>query len=130
MHSLLQSERTRSTAEVLNLNELTERCMGNLEFAERVLARFQQLLDVDLQAVTQAASVEDFGQVAQIAHRIKGAAANVAARALVKVAAELEASAKSHDVDTVWSRLPVLKAECDRLQRCIPRFPLPTSQTS
>jgi len=111
-----------SRSEVLNLNELIDRCLGNIELAERLLRRFEDLLEADLDVISQAASAADVELVCQIAHRIKGASANVAAPALVKVAEEIETAAKDADFETIWSRLPVLAAERDRFQRSTPHF--------
>lgn len=118
------AERHRSTPQpqVLNLNELVDRCLGNIEFAERLLRRFGDLLDADVEVIAQAAGANDIHLVCQIAHRIKGASANVAAPALVKVAEEIEAAAKDADFETIWSRLPVLAAERDRFQQSTPQF--------
>ena len=108
------------SADVFDFQEFSARCMGNLAFAERVLTRFQERLDEDLVEVKQAATATDLAVVAQISHRIKGSAANVAARAIIKVAGEIETAARQDDLDTVWSRLPVLDAERDRFHRAVP----------
>lgn len=123
MSHVIESQ-TRSTTplEVLNLAELVDRCLGNLEFVERLLEQFENVLARDVSVITQAAGARDLDTICQISHRIKGASANVSAPALVKVAAEIEAAAKDADFDTIWSRLPVLSAERDRFGRSTPRF--------
>lgn len=123
MYQVIESQRRATTSsDVLNLNELVDRCLGNLQFVERLLEQFENLLDRDVSTITQAAGARDLDTVCQIAHRIKGASANVAAPALVKVAAEIEGAAKDADLETIWSRLPVLTAERDRFVRSTPRF--------
>lgn len=117
-----KSQRSVASNDVLNLNELVDRCLGNLDFAQRLLKKFEGLLDSDVESITHAAGAKDLEHVAQIAHRIKGASANVAAPALLKVATEIESAAKDADFDTLWSRLPVLAAERDRFQRSTPHF--------
>lgn len=123
MYQVIESQRRQATSsDVLNLNELVDRCLGNLPFVERLLEQFEDLLDRDVSVITQAAAARDLDTICQIAHRIKGASANVAAPALVKVAAEIEGAAKDADFDTIWSRLPVLTAERSRFARLTPRF--------
>jgi HPt (histidine-containing phosphotransfer) domain-containing protein len=125
MHHVIESQKRQApSSDVLNLNELVDRCLGNLEFVERLLEQFENLLQRDVATITQAAGARDLDTICQIAHRIKGASANVAAPALVKVAAEIEVAAKDADFDTIWSRLPVLTAERDRFRRSTPRFDL------
>lgn len=114
-----------SSNEVLNLNELIDRCMGKLEFAQRLLKRFEAQLDSDIDLIKQAASSQDLEFVAQVAHRVKGASANVSAVPLMKVAAEIETAARDGDADTLWSRLPILAAERDRFKKSVPQFDQP-----
>jgi HPt (histidine-containing phosphotransfer) domain-containing protein len=121
-HVIESQKRLPCSTEVLNLNELVDRCLGNLEFVERLLEQFEKLLARDVSVITQAAGARDLDTICQISHRIKGASANVSAPALVKVASEIEAAAKDADFDTIWSRLPVLSAERDRFGRSTPRF--------
>ena len=61
----------------LNTQELIARCMGNLEFAERLLDKFQGRLDADIVELEAAIDAEDADAIARVAHRIKGASANV-----------------------------------------------------
>ena len=121
MPTVLSPDRqTLTSKDVFDFEEFSARCMGNLVFAERVLSRFQQRLDEDLVELKQAATATDLDVVAQISHRIKGSAANVAARAIIKVAGEIETAARQDDADTVWSRLPILDVERDRFHRAVP----------
>ena len=79
-----------STRRVLNIDELLARCMGNIGFAERILAKFQDRFEHDLEELDRALQARDAEAVARTAHRIKGASANVAASRLHEHAAEIE----------------------------------------
>jgi HPt (histidine-containing phosphotransfer) domain-containing protein len=123
MYQVVESRHDRgSVADVLDLPALVDRCMGKADFAQRLLVRFQAQLIEDVKVMAQAAGADELALVAQIAHRIKGASANISASALMKVAAEIEQAARSADHDTLWSRLPILSAEKDRFQQTLARL--------
>jgi HPt (histidine-containing phosphotransfer) domain-containing protein len=75
---------------VFNSDELLARCMGNASFAERVLGKFLHRCALDLEELARAADSLDANAIAATAHRIKGGAANVAARQLRERAAVIE----------------------------------------
>jgi HPt (histidine-containing phosphotransfer) domain-containing protein len=79
-----------SAAEVLDLEDLRNRCMGNIDFVQRVLAKFQQQVPKELAELEQLLEVGDVEQVARVAHRVKGTSANVAAPGLRHAAAAIE----------------------------------------
>ena len=106
---------TASTYEVLNIEELLARCLGNASFATRVLTKFQDRLEVDLRELDEAIQARDSAAVASVAHRIKGASANVAAPQLHECSAEIER----------WGRagcLADMPDSVDRLRREWSRF--------
>ncbi len=86
---------TASTHEVLNIDELLARCLGNISFATRILAKFQDRFEEDLVELDKALLAQDAEAVARIAHRIKGASANVAAAQLHESSAEIEQSGRA-----------------------------------
>lgn len=73
-----------------NSQELLARCLGRLDFAIRVLNKFQTQLELDLAMLEQAVRNHNRAAAALAAHRIKGASANVAAHGLQQCAAEIE----------------------------------------
>ncbi len=77
---------------VLELWELMQRCLGKPELAKRVLNRFQLQLKVDVERIAAALESEQFEEAREVAHRLKGAAANVAAHALYEQAHALESA--------------------------------------
>ena len=100
---------------VLDARELMARCMGNLEFAQRILAKFQDRFDQDLAELEQALLAEDGAQIQSIAHRIKGASANVAAHGLRRLAGGIEELAHQRSISEIPSRLEDLRSEQFRL---------------
>ena len=106
--------------EALALDELMEHCMGNLEFVGRVLNTFQRKFGEDLAALEQAVATQDAAEAASTAHRIKGGAANVAARRLAAEAAQIESLARSGSTAGIAPRLGVLACEWDRFAEQLP----------
>jgi HPt (histidine-containing phosphotransfer) domain-containing protein len=78
---------------VVDVDELLGRCLGNLAFAERILAVFQQRCGTDLEELERAIDSEDLERVAAIAHRLKGACANAAAHSLYERITQLRKAA-------------------------------------
>ena len=55
-------------AKVINVDDLMGRCMGNLDFVERILTIFQSRCEEDLIALEDAIQAVDLPRVQQIAH--------------------------------------------------------------
>jgi Amt family ammonium transporter len=97
-----------TSREILDGEELLARCMGNWDFAMRVVSKFRSRLEQDLIDMDQALQAQDCDLLARLAHRIKGASASVSAVQLRQRAAELEHAARarrSADVSTGVERL-------------------------
>jgi HPt (histidine-containing phosphotransfer) domain-containing protein len=104
-------------APILDVQDLMARCMGNLQFAERILAKFQVQLSEDLAELERAVSAGDPQRIARVAHRIKGASANVAARGVKKWAADIQEQALQGCLAEVESLLGELRKERSRFHR-------------
>lgn len=98
----------------LNLEELTARCLGHMDFVQRILAKFQARFGEDLEELEEGLAATDADRVAEVAHRMKGAAANVAAPRLREEAAAVEQLARGgrlagvpphvHRIRNDWTR--------------------------
>lgn len=113
---------TDQTTDVLNVEELLARCLGNVEFACRILGKFCQRCDEDLAALEEAVSSHDSESVARLAHRLKGASANASALGLQKRASDIERAARNDALDDVPSNLANLKQEWDRFNAVVSQF--------
>lgn len=100
-----------STHSVLNIDELLARCLGNISFAERVLAKFHDHFENDLEELDNALQAHDAEAVARTAHRIKGASANVAAPRLCEQAAEIEQLGRDQRLSDIPDHLDQLRHE-------------------
>ena len=113
----MDHEQSQASSPALDFEELVERCMGNLEFAERVLGRFQERFGEDLAALEAEVTEQRSEEIARLAHRIKGASANVAAPGLCTQASTVEELARASQVGEIPPHLDQLKAEWLRFQQ-------------
>ena len=79
-----------AASEVFDREELRARCLGNIDFVQRVLDKFQQRIPAELAELDRVLALSDGEQLARVAHRMKGTSANVSAAALAHAAAEIE----------------------------------------
>ena len=85
--------------------------MGKLDFAQRLLSRFESRLDDDLEELEQQVGSGDLLGIARVAHRIKGASANIAAPRLKAQSADIEDLARSHQLDDLAACLEQIREE-------------------
>lgn len=96
---------------VIDLEALKERCLGNLNLVERVLAKFTGQVDADLDELEQAITNQDATKAAQLAHRIKGIAGSVEARQLYEDATVAEQRALENRLSDLNSDLTRLRSD-------------------
>jgi HPt (histidine-containing phosphotransfer) domain-containing protein len=96
--------------------ELLGRCLGKPELATRVLHRFERQLADDLLRLEAAINARDHATAAGLAHRIKGASANVAAHGLYEQAGLLETVLRMHMDEQLAVTWQNLLAERDRFE--------------
>ncbi|MCA9069442.1 MAG: Hpt domain-containing protein [Planctomycetaceae bacterium] len=106
MNALTQAEPAR----VVDHEELLKRCMGNQQFAKKILLAFQNQLTGDLNELNQAIHSQDYERITAIAHRIKGSSSNVSAGRLNQVAASLEEFSKDRtsqieEIRSYWDQI-------------------------
>ncbi len=99
----------------LDMEELLSRCMGRGDLLEKLLANFDEYLMPQVSELEQAVQVNDAEQVRAIAHRMKGAALTVSARALSQSAERLEACMRLPAPDRTADCLDEVLRECERL---------------
>jgi HPt (histidine-containing phosphotransfer) domain-containing protein len=105
--------------EVLDLDGLRNRCMGNLELVQRVLEKFQQRLPDDLSEMERLLALRDVEQVARIAHRIKGTSATISAQGVHRAAAEIEDMGRAGRVTDIPMGLARLRSQWERYLDCV-----------
>jgi len=90
-----------SDGNTFNHDELLARCVGRLDFMERILNSFELRFGEDLEQLEEHLKSSDADEVARLAHKMKGASANVAALCLNKQVAEIEQLARSQRLDEI-----------------------------
>jgi HPt (histidine-containing phosphotransfer) domain-containing protein len=105
-------------AEVLDLQGLCDRCLGNLDLVERVLNKFEQRLPGELAELEQLLESADAAKIATAAHRIKGNSANVSAVGLARTAAAMEDHSRAGRVAELHSQMQDLRAQWARFVDC------------
>ena len=102
--------------DAVDYDDLLARCMDNQDLAQRILARFGQTFGEDLNRFCEAAEAQDADQMAYLAHRLKGASANVSATRLLGVLTELECLVRSFRPDDLTALMEQLKIEWTRFK--------------
>jgi HPt (histidine-containing phosphotransfer) domain-containing protein len=98
----------------LEYDELVARLMGNVELAERLIASFQRHFQEEVTQIQKQLDAEDADGIAVLAHRLKGASANVAAERLRHLAEEIEQLARAEQLDRIPPHLDQLRDEWTR----------------
>ncbi|MBN1911087.1 MAG: Hpt domain-containing protein [Pirellulales bacterium] len=107
---------------VLDREDLLTRCLGNIEFAQRILSRFRERCAEDLASLEQAAQAGDADTAATLAHRIKGSAGNASALSMQAVAAAIEQAARQGTLGSVQDDLRTLRHEWDQFLSAMGHF--------
>jgi HPt (histidine-containing phosphotransfer) domain-containing protein len=105
--------------EVFRRDELLARCVGRLDFAERIVGKFLEHFARDMDQLEQSLVQGDLSALACTAHRMKGAAANVAAPALLAQTAEIENSARQDRREELPVSLCHLREEWKRFSASV-----------
>ncbi|MBI3861106.1 MAG: Hpt domain-containing protein [Planctomycetia bacterium] len=106
----------------LDLMSLLGRCLGNIDLILRVLASFRNAGHADLARLEQAIAQADFATVIEVAHRFKGAAGNVSAPGLRKIAMSLELLGREQNGVGLELALTQLRSEWQEFVRCADAF--------
>ena len=101
-------------SQAIEFESLVDRCMGNLEFAERVLEMFQEQFPQQVAELERLLETEDVERLANVAHRMKGNSANVSAPGLHQIVAKIEDLCRADRVGEVSIHIDRLHHELAR----------------
>jgi Amt family ammonium transporter len=107
---------------VVDFDSLLKRCLGNRELPKKLLQKFHARLPQELTQIAAAVTAGDSAQVTALAHRLKGAAANLSAEPLREAAAELESLGRAGDLTGADVWVTKLSAEGSRFLRDVLRM--------
>jgi HPt (histidine-containing phosphotransfer) domain-containing protein len=101
----------------VDLQSLTRRCVNNRKLAAKALRMFDSRIDRDIAALTRSLFDANPKAVAASAHKIKGAAANISAESIRKMAADLEKLGRADTLDQSQAMLDQLNQEVASLRQ-------------
>jgi CheY-like chemotaxis protein len=87
---------------------------GDPEFERELISTFINSATASLKTILQALASNDLAAVAQTAHRLRGASANLQATAACQAAADLEAAVRSSVYDEIAEKVNQLRQEVQR----------------
>jgi signal transduction histidine kinase/CheY-like chemotaxis protein/HPt (histidine-containing phosphotransfer) domain-containing protein len=102
----------------IDFESLSKRCLGNRALAVKALEKFVGSLDAYVEDLSVKLRNPDlFGAAA--AHKLKGAAANLSAEQVRRLAADMETLIKGRSIDQAEASFNELKIELDRLREYV-----------
>jgi HPt (histidine-containing phosphotransfer) domain-containing protein len=102
------------TGDPIDVADVLQRCMGNVEFLQRLLGKFRKRLGEDVNRLTDAVSARNQQEIARQAHSLRGSAANVSAIQLAGLASEAEKLSAAGDLNAAGAVLEKIRREADR----------------
>ncbi|MBF0378377.1 MAG: Hpt domain-containing protein [Desulfamplus sp.] len=114
----------RSNLDILDYSELLDRVMGDEELAVSIVKIFLADTPNEIAKLQEAIEKKDIKEIADNAHKIKGASAIIGSAALKQVAENIEFSGKNGDIENATTLMPtvrtlfnLLKQEIEILQK-------------
>ncbi len=118
LHETISPVNDQSKAELneqpIHFEDLVERCMGNIDLANRLLDQSQTILAEDLKLLRQSWVNGDPIETPRLAHRLKGATANIGAYDLSDVFSRIELCGKANEEAAAQVDLLELESEWAR----------------
>jgi len=116
------TSRSQDMSAVIDHESLLNRCIGKPDIVCRVLDRFRQVIPEIIDKMGQEIINDNIDEARQLAHTVKGAAANISANSLWETVAEVEKYLKMGDKEEAVAYLPRLEAELKQCLECISEF--------
>ena len=103
----------------VNFQALRRRCMGNKKLAARALETFGATIESYMRELSKGLQTGDAKLAGATAHKIKGAAGNVSAEQVCRIAGELERLSKNDELSQTGAALSELEREVARAREFI-----------
>ena len=103
-------------------DELLARCLGKTDLMKRILGKFRETFGKDYELLESGVEQHNTDDVALVAHRLKGAAANIGAPVIRDIATSIEKRARERSLDGTKELLQVLQTEWQRFSASIGEF--------
>jgi Amt family ammonium transporter len=102
----------------IDFESLSKRCLGNRALAVKALEKFVGSLDTYVEDLSSKLRNPDLSGAAA-AHKLKGAAANLSAEQVRRLAADMETLIKGRSIDQAEISFNQLRTELDRLREYV-----------
>ncbi len=102
--------------EPLKFDELLTRCMGEVEFAQKILREFLDSSEPLLDQIGSSIEQDSVQEAARTVHRLKGTAATVAAKPFLHALVELEQLLRSEETPQTVALNEKLNRSCLRFE--------------
>lgn len=106
----------------ITFEELLSRCMGELQFAQKVLENFMSTCEPQLDELRLDLKNNDWNGLSRKVHRLKGTAATIAARPLCESLEQLEVLVRSNDskrTERTRKGIELAASECERINQYV-----------
>jgi signal transduction histidine kinase/DNA-binding response OmpR family regulator len=103
----------------VDFNALRRRCLGNRKLAAKALNTFAATIGMYVQTLSENLQNGDAKSAATAAHKIKGAAGNVSAQQVLRIASELEELSKKEALDQTEHVVAELQVEIERVRQFV-----------
>ncbi len=111
------SQDTPKQKNPLDLERLERVSRGKVSLQKRLLQAFIEATQTDLDNLRTALDDRDGDRLSEIAHRLKGAAANVGATVMAEQSADLEQAAKEQNFEQVESHMTALLQQWQHIKQ-------------
>lgn len=108
-----KSQPDESTDTIFDYESLLKRCMGDSQLAHRLVLRFERRLPDDIKQIAAAVEAADATRLSDLAHTMKGAAANLSLGEIRAAAIELQQLADNQDLKSAPACFERLNDACD-----------------
>ena len=109
---------TPPASDVLDVQGLRRRCMGDLDLMQSVLKLFVERMPMELKTIEEALQVRDLEQMARIAHRVRGTSASMSANAIARAAGAIEDAGRQGQLSDLPANVEHLRDEWEKYLIC------------
>ncbi len=107
------------SSRIFDYAALRRRCMGNNALVEKLILKFFDQLNNDMESLSLALSQSDIEKIVLIAHRMKGSSVNLSMKGVYKSAERLESLSRKGSYDMLADSFAELRTQVATLKMCI-----------
>ncbi len=112
----------KDNVKIFNREEFLDRMMDDKNLAALIISEFMKNAPQLIIRLTEHIHNDNAIEAGQIAHSLKGSAANLSASEFVNIAFEMEQAGKTEDISLLEKHLPVLRNRFSELQEALIHF--------